>query len=355
VSQTTGSSNQGAAQTEASLSDRQRMILRLIVREYVATGRAVSSKSLVENSGIGVSSATIRNEMAALEEFGYLGHLHTSGGRVPTDRGYRYFVAHLMGDIELPSSEQLTILHQFRQVELQLEQWIELAAATLARAAGNVSLVSAPIAQSPRLRHIELVSLQPRLGLIILVTNEGAARQVMVHWPEDADQDVLSPLADTLASQLRGLTADDVASRSAGATGLARAALDQIAAALRGMTAQAAAVRHSGLEHVLNQPEFNDTAEAQELLALLGGGSFLSAMLPRLEEGPGVQVFIGQENPADELRRLGIVVSTYGVDGEIVGVLGVVGPTRMAYDRSISSVRYVARLMSELMSDLRTE
>jgi hypothetical protein len=82
VSQTTGSSNQGAAQTEASLSDRQRMILRLIVREYVATGRAVSSKSLVENSGIGVSSATIRNEMAALEEFGYLGHLHTSGGRV---------------------------------------------------------------------------------------------------------------------------------------------------------------------------------------------------------------------------------------------------------------------------------
>ena len=349
----TGTSNQSSAQNEASLSERQRMILRLIVREYVATGRPVSSKSLVENSGIGVSSATIRNEMAALEEFGYLGHLHTSGGRVPTDRGYRYFVAHLMGDVELPTSEQLTILHQFRQVELQLEQWIELAAATLARAAGNVSLVSAPIAQSPRLRHIELVSLQPRLGLIILVTNEGAARQVMVHWPEDADQDVLSPLADTLASQVRGLTADDVASRSVGSSGLARAALDQIAAALRGMTAQAAAVRHSGLEHVLNQPEFGETAEAQELLALLGGGSFLSAMLPRLEEGPGVQVFIGQENPADELRRLGIVVSTYGVDGEIVGVLGVVGPTRMAYDRSISSVRYVARLMSELMSDLR--
>ena len=112
-------------------------------------------------------------------------------------------------------------------------------------------------------------------------------------------------------------------------------------------------MRHSGLEHVLSQPEFSDAAEAQELLALLGGGSFLRVMLPRLEEGPGVQVFIGQENPADELRRLGVVVSTYGVDGEVVGVLGVVGPTRMAYDRSISSVRYVARLMSDLMADLR--
>jgi heat-inducible transcriptional repressor len=337
------------------LSERQRTILQFVVREYVATGRPVGSKTLAETSGMAVSSATIRNDMAVLEEQGYLEHLHTSGGRVPTDRGYRYFVAHLMGDVELPSSEQLTILHQFRQVELQLEQWIELAASTLARAAGNVSLVSAPMPQTPRLRHIELVSLQPRLGLVILVTLDGAVRQVMVHWPEDADQEALSPLADALASSLRGLTPDGIASHVQGATGLARAALEQIARALRGMTAAGgASIRHSGLEHVFNQPEFSDLGEAQELLGLLGGGSFLSAMLPRLEEGPGVQVFIGQENPADELRRLGVVVSTYGVDGEVVGVLGVVGPTRMAYDRSISSVRYMARLMSDLMAELHS-
>jgi heat-inducible transcriptional repressor len=352
TNETIGSASTKSAKVEASLSERQRMILQLVVREYVATGHPVSSKTLVENSRVGVSSATIRNEMAALEELGYLEHLHTSGGRIPTDQGYRYFVAHLMGDFELPSSEQLTILHQFRQVELQLEQWIELAAATLARAAGNVSLVSAPIPQSPRLRHIELVSLQPRLGLVILVTTDGAVRQVMVHWPEDADQEILSPLADNLASSLRGLTADEVSARTVGAAGLTRAALDQIATALRGMMS-GAPVRHSGLEHVLSQPEFSGAAEAQELLALLGGGSFLRAMLPRLEEGPGVQVFIGHENPADELRRLCVVVSTYGVDGEVVGVLGVVGPTRMAYDRSISSVRYMARLMSDLMADLR--
>jgi hypothetical protein len=228
------------------LTERQRLILRLIVREYVATGRPVGSRTLVDNSGIGVSPATIRNEMAALEERGYLEHLHTSGGRIPTDRGYRYFVAHLMGDIELPSSEQLTILHQFRQVELQLEQWIELAAATLARAAGNVSVVSAPIPQSPRLRHLELVALQPRLGLIILVTTDGAVRQVMAHWPEDAGQETLSPLADTLAATLRGYTPEEIETHAVGATGLARATLDQIASALRGLTAGGAPVRHSG-------------------------------------------------------------------------------------------------------------
>ena len=167
------SSSRRATQAEASVSDRQRMILRLVVREYVATGRPVSSKTLVEHSGIGVSSATIRNEMAALEELGYLEHLHTSGGRIPTDQGYRYFVAHLMGDFELPSSEQLTILHQFRQVELQLEQWIELAAATLARAAGNVSLVSAPIPQSPRLQPTggqEPINKPPQPPLLQLTT-----------------------------------------------------------------------------------------------------------------------------------------------------------------------------------------
>lgn len=341
-----------AVQADAALTERQRLILRLVVREYVATGRPVGSKTLVANSTIGVSPATIRNEMAALEALGYLEHLHTSGGRVPTDRGYRYYVAHLMGNAELSTSEQLTILHQFRQVELQLEQWLELAAATLARAAGNVSLVSAPVPQTPRLRHIELVALQPRLGLVIIVTADGAVRQVMVHWPSDTDQETLSPLADSLATSLRGLTADEVVARAAGASGLARVAIDQIAAALHGVTLGGTPIRHSGLEHALTQPEFSDAAEAQELLSLLGGGTFLGAVLPRLGEGLGVQVFIGQENPSDELRRLGVVVSTYGVDGEVVGVLGVVGPTRMAYDRSISSVRYMARLMSELMAEL---
>ncbi|MFN8593718.1 MAG: heat-inducible transcriptional repressor HrcA [Thermomicrobiales bacterium] len=345
--------NSGTGWNDPPLSERQRQILRFIVREYVASGRPVGSKTLFASADIGVSPATIRNEMATLEDLGYLEHLHTSGGRIPTDRGYRYFVGHLMGDVELPSSEQLTILHQFRQIELHLEEWIELAAATLARAAGNVSLVSAPVTSVPRLRHIELVSLQPRLGLIILVTTDGAVRQAMAHWPEDADQETLSPLADSLASALRGLSGDEISARLPGSHGIVRATLEQIANALRQLPgAGSGAVRHSGLEHVLGQPEFSDAAEAQGLLSLLGGGAILSMMWPRLEDHDDVQVFIGNENPTDELRRFGLVISTYGVDGHVLGVLGVVGPTRMAYDRSISSVRYMARLMSDLMADL---
>jgi heat-inducible transcriptional repressor len=356
VSDTTSRSTTSIQQetVEAPLSERQRRILRLIVREYVNTGRPVGSKALVQRSSIGVSSATIRNEMAELEERGYLQHLHTSGGRIPTDKGYRYFVANLMGDVELSLNEQLTILHQFRQVELQLEQWIELAAATLARAAGNVSVVSAPVPQTPRLHQLQIVSLRPRLGLVIFVTTDGAVHQVMARWPEATAQHELSALADTLGATLRGLTADEIEARAAGATGLAKAVLEPIATALKGVATTSPPIRHSGLEHVLAQPEFSDAAEAQELLAMLVSGSFVSAVLPRLGDEPGVRVFIGRENPSDELRHFGVVVSTYGVDREVTGVLGVVGPTRMAYERSISSVRYMAKLMSDMVANLHT-
>jgi heat-inducible transcriptional repressor len=192
--------------------------------------------------------------------------------------------------------------------------------------------------------------------LLILVTAEGSVRQVMAHWPDDTDQETLSPLADALAVDLRGLGADEVAGRAEGTTGLARFVVEQVEHALRGLdAAERTEVRHSGLEHMLAQPEFSGAAsEAQSLLAMLrgGGGGFLDAVLPNLDAGRDVQVFIGDENPAVGLRRFGVVVSTYGVDGEVTGVLGVVGPTRMSYGRSISSVRYMARLMSDLMADL---
>lgn len=341
---------------ETALTERQRSILRLIVHEYVATGRAVGSKSLTERHRVGYSPATIRHEMADLEGAGFVQHLHTSGGRVPTDQGYRYFVHHLLGDVELPSGEQIMIRHQFRQVELRLEQWMELAATVLAEASGTVSVVTAPRSATSRLRHFELIALQPRLGLLILVTADGAVRQLMVRWPEEAEQDQLSRLADALVLDVRGLSADEVAAQGVGAVGLARFVLDQLAAALRGLDAvEQTEVRHSGLENILTQPEFSgDAAEANGLLTLLRGGAFLGALLPALDAGPEprVRVFIGDENPTDELRRFGVVVSTYGIGGEVTGVLGVLGPTRMAYGRSISSVRYLARLMSDLVADL---
>lgn len=334
------------------LTERQKVVLRLLVQEYVATGRPVGSKTLSNIFPVAVSSATIRNEMAALEDYGFVQQPHTSGGRVPTDQGYRYYVHRLMGKPELSSGDQVMIRHQFRQVEAQLDSWVDFAAAVLAETAGNVSIVTAPRSVVARLRHFELISLQPRLALLILVTQESAVRQMMLHLPSEADQAVLSKVADTLAPVLRGLSGPEVEARAVGTSGLPAYVLDQVAVALKGLGAiEDTQLRHSGLENILGQPEFAG-AEGQNVLELLRGTSLLGALLPQLTPAEDVQVFIGEENPADALRRFGVVMATYGIDGEVTGILGVLGPTRMPYWRSISSVRYMARLMSDLMEEL---
>jgi heat-inducible transcriptional repressor len=336
----------------AQISERQRSILKLIVQEYVASGRPVGSKTLTDRYNVGVSSATIRNEMAELEQQGYLQQLHTSGGRVPTDQGYRYFVHHLMGSPELPSGDQIMIRHQFRQVEVQLDQWIDFAAAVLAETAGTVSIVTAPRTVVARLRHFELISLQPQLALLILVTQESAVRQMMVHLPVAHTQAELSRLADAMVPSLRGLSSDEIAERVSGAGDLAAWVLEHVVTGLRGLdSVDRTQIRHSGIENILGEPEFAG-ADAHSVLELLRGGTLLSAVLPALSSGDDVQVFIGDENPADALRRFGVVMASYGIDGEVTGILGVLGPTRMSYWRSISSVRYMARLMSDLMEDL---
>lgn len=337
---------------DQELTERQKLVLKLLVQEYVATGRPVGSKTLSNIFPVAVSSATIRNEMAALEDVGYVQQPHTSGGRVPTDQGYRYYVHRLMGKPELSSGDQVMIRHQFRQVEAQLDSFIDFAAAVLAETAGNVSIVTAPRSVIARLRHFELISLQPRLALMILVTQESAVRQMMLHLPVETDQALLSQVADTLVPVLRGLSGPEVESRSHGATGLPAYVLEQVAFGLKGLGAvEDTQVRHSGLENILGQPEFAG-AEGQNVLELLRGTSLLSALLPQMRPADDVQVFIGEENPADALRRFGVVMATYGIDGEVTGILGVLGPTRMSYWRSISSVRYMARLMSDLMEEL---
>lgn len=334
------------------LTERQRGVLKLLVQEYVHSGRPIGSKTLTERFPMRISSATIRNEMAELESQGLLQQPHTSGGRTPTDKGYRYYVHHLMSAPELSLDDQLMIRHQFRQVELQLDQWIDFAASVLADTAGNVSVVTAPRTIVARLRHFELISLQPRLALLILVTQESAVRQMMIHMPRDIDQDELSREADELVALTRGLSADEIVARVTGTTPISGYLLEQMATGLRGLeSVERTQIRHSGIENILGQPEFAG-AGAQSVLELLRGSSLLGAVLPQLSVGDDVQVFIGDENPADQLRQFGVVMATYGIGGEVTGILGVLGPTRMSYWRSISSVRYVARLMSDLMEDL---
>lgn len=339
---------------DAQLTVRQREILRLVIQEYVSAGRAVGSQSLIDRFPLHVSSATVRNEMVALEKMGLIESLHTSAGRVPTDRGYRYYVEQYAAESSLPAQDQIMIRHQFRQVETQLESWLELAASVLAGFARNVSLVTAPRTAVSRLRHFELLSLQERVALLILVTQESTVRQAMLHLPFEASPAELSAVADRLNALVANLTADESESALSGVDGLDRFIGDQLVSALAAtQLTERTELHYRGLEHALQQPEFASGGESsQQLFDLLRGGVLLSELLPQVAERRGLHIFIGEENRSAELRPFAVVVATYGVDEEVTGLLGVLGPRRMPYERSISSVRYMARLMSDLMRDL---
>ena len=335
------------------LTPRQQHILRCLVNEYVDSGRAVGSNTLIERYPLNVSSATVRNEMAALERLGYIHHPHTSSGRVPTDVGYRYYVEHFARGSILPQSDQIMIRHQFRQVETQLESWLQLTASVLAEIAGNVSMVTSPHMTFARLRHFELLSLQDRVALLILVTQDSSINQGMIHFSKPIDQNDLSSAADRLNEKLRDCTALEARDLVAMMTGIDQVIGEHVTQALTAAeTSQRSAVHHEGIEYLVQQPEFSSSEELRPLLDLLRGGSILSALLPQLGEGSDVQIFIGNENVADELQSFGIVVASYGVGNQVAGLVGILGPRRMQYDRSISSVRYMSQLVSDLMGDL---
>jgi heat-inducible transcriptional repressor len=338
------------------LSARQRKILKLIVQDYVKTGRAVGSKALIDRYKLDVSPATVRNDMGVLEEQEFLRHPHTSAGRVPTDSGYRYYVEHLLGNPRVPLSEQIRIRHQFSQVEMQVAASMKLAAAVLAEASGNIALVSPPRSLRETVRHFELISLRDRLVLLILVTQSGTVHESFLHLDSPVEQDTLSETSRKLNDEIRDLQFPEIQQHSKQYQGLEATVLEQIAALMRRTEQESTAELHSeGLERALRQPEFAQGAVAQQLLELLRGGALLSVLLPQVSRKDDLRIFIGSENVSDDLRSYGIIIARYGAINEVTGLLGILGPTRMPYDRSISTIRYVSQVLSDLLRHVHTD
>jgi heat-inducible transcriptional repressor len=347
------------------LTSRQQLILGLVVREYISSetesedgGRKVQpvgSKVLVERYKLDVSSATIRNELAKLEEYGYLMHPHTSAGRIPTDSGYRYFVEWLMGDDELPIEERRTIDHQFHQARLDLEQWMQLASSVLARTSGSVAIISAPHSTQARCKHLQLISTQGRLVLLVLVLQDGTVKQEMLTLADPLSQSELDEVSTRLNELLNNRGAEELKAMQANLPALEGDVLTRVIEILNRTDQWAAAdMFRDGLSELMRKPEFEDRESAEGLLKVFEERSLLedvmgTALNPAVN---GVQVVIGSEGRWAELRDCSLVLARYGVPDRASGALGVVGPTRMPYGRTISAVRYVSVLMTNLISEI---
>ena len=327
------------------LSERQERILAMVVHSYIESGKPVGSKTLVEDFGLDVSSATVRNDLSLLGDLGYVGQLHTSAGRIPTETGYRYFVQKLLGEFHLPLHEREMIRHQFHQARLELEQWMRLSAAILARTARSASFVTAPQARANRFKHVQLIATQGRLVLMIVVLFGGEVKQQMLTLAEPLSQARLSAAADRLNTAFVDLDAEEIAARKSGAhlgtleDEVARLVIDILRRADYDAISD---VYRDGLVNIL------DDEGTRQAIRVLEERTLLASVLSETQAqgSEGVQVVIGGDGRWEELRDCTMILSRYGVSDSFYGTIAVVGPTRMPYDRNVAAVRYVADLMS---------
>jgi heat-inducible transcriptional repressor len=334
------------------LTRRRDRILRIIIGEYISKGVPVSSE-VVAKKGLGVSPATVRNEMMELEEEGYIVQPHTSAGRIPTEKGYRRYIESLMAYARLSEDEQFMIRHQFHQVERAVEEWTRLAAAILSGMVHNVALVTLPKPVEARLKHLELISLQEFLVLLVLVLKEAKLRQQVLNLEENVSQEKLSASARKLTSAYAGLTASEIAARGLKLSPVEEQVVKIVSEVMRDEEGEEYEEPYiDGLRHMLRQPEFASGDKIAAIMEMFEQKSLLKSFLPRVLTGEGVRVVIGRENKENVMRDCSVILTRYGIPGEVGGAIGVMGPTRMEYQRAIPTVSFLSTVMSELVSEL---
>jgi heat-inducible transcriptional repressor len=343
---------------------RSQAILRAVIEEYVTTAQPVGSQALVDRYSLGVSSATVRNILAELEIGGLLGHPHTSAGRVPTDAGYRFFVESMVDVMPLPPVEQLMIRHQFGQVEFASEHWFRLAATTLAGLTRSAGIATPAKPRAAHIRRVDLVAVNERMASLILVLREGAIKQAVVNLdeadPDPApDQSMLNQVAGLLNERLLDRTASSAEQLLGGldtkdpVARLAAKVGDRIVRILRDYDAAAVEeVFSDGLLNVMEAPEFAQSDKLRQVFSALENRAYLGELVGSVAGSGRIRVVIGAENPREEMHDVSLVLAPYGRPGRAIGVVGVLGPTRMSYPNAIGTVSFVSGLMNELVDHL---
>ena len=336
---------------EIMVTERQKHVLRLLVDDYIRLASPIASESLVRNHDLGVSSATIRNDVAELEELGYITRPYASAGSVPLDTAYRLYVeSHVPGDGSLPVEVQSAIRRQFVEIEQNVDEWATVAAELLAGLVGNMAVATFPKAKVSRIRRLELVHIQDLLLMLIVVLEQARLKRLVIKLTEPIEYNELETYTNKINANLAGRTRREIDSLQLDLTPLETEVVQATSAMLKAEERTARRDHYvDGLRNLLNQPEFVENDKMRELVGTVEDGSLIHAALEEAPEGNVVRVIIGQENQEDMLRPLSVVIGQYGIPGEAVGTVGAIGPTRMEYSRAISGVRFVSSVMSDLV------
>lgn len=337
------------------LDERKYLILQAIIDDYITTAMPVGSRTISRKSGVGFSPATIRNEMSDLEELGYLDQPHTSAGRIPSVKAYRLYVDHLMKSAKLSNDEREQMHEHLNHRSQQVESVIRSAASMLSDATHYTSVIVAPKLRTLRIKHVQLVPVAERTALMIIVTNAGIVKDAVLRVPEGLDADHLYAISKMITDRLADKPLDAVRqsfSELLRDAEINRKLLGEALTVIERKLEQedSAEVVIGGSSNLLNYPEYSDVEKARSFLSVLESKDTLRKLVGR-DGGMEVTIRIGPENGVPELADCSIVTAHYRVGDSSSGTLGIIGPTRMNYNRVISVLDFMGCALSEVLSD----
>ena len=341
----------------AGLDKRKAYILATVVYEYIATAEPVGSQTLTQKYQLGVSSATVRNEMAELEAEGYLVQPHTSAGRIPSDAGYRTYVDRLMQPEELNSDDRRRIRDELRDASRQLDDIIDSTTRLLGRLSNNLAFITKPHQETQTYRHVQLIWLTPRTGVAIVVTSLGVAAQSLFELSEELQADDLTRFSNALNRRFENRLLREVGDAEVRALARDAGAHDDLQGAVLAALQSARSdeqptIAAAGAQNLLDQPEFQDLRKLRSILRIVEEQKTLYEIVADAMSAEVPSVKIGHELGYEELSDLSVVTVPYRFGSHALGMLSILGPRRMPYGRLVALASGTAQTLSERLSDV---
>lgn len=341
------------------LSERQLLILQAIVDDYIRSAEPVGSRSISKRGNVSFSAATIRNEMADLEELGYIEKPHSSAGRIPSQKGYRYYVDHLLLPHRLTNEELMKLRAIYENRMLELEQVIQQSAKILSQITSYISVALAPELLDTKLQHIQIIPLSTKKAVIILVTDTGHVENHSISLPENMNSGDIEKVVNILNERLKGVELHRL--RTVLSKEVAKVMRDHVDNYEKILQVISDALKHDqadkpekifygGKANLLSQPEFRDVEKARMLYSYLEESPLVQQLFR--SDGSGIHVKIGHENKLEAFENCSIITATYSIGGKCMGTIGILGPTRMEYQRVISIIDYLSKHLTKTLTAL---
>ena len=337
------------------LDERKKQVLQAIIDDYISTAEPIGSRTIAKKYGLGVSPATIRNEMSDLESLGFLEQPHASAGRIPSAKGYRFYVDCLMGPQQLSERDTALINQWFEQKVRRLDEAFQETVRILSRITRNVSLLVTPQAPSLKFKYLQFLPFDERKVVVLVVADTGVMENRLMEIPEGTSIEELQRIAAAMNHWLGGLALPDIQTSVLNkirdeimpCPELLESALGLLREASGGSVAPEK-VYLGGTTQLLNQPEFRDVDKIRNILSMLEEDRLLSDIL-HTQDGNGVIVTIGAENKFSGIQDCSVIQASFRLDGQMVGTLAVLGPTRMEYARTMAVIDFMHKHMEKIL------